>query len=134
MVKNLKIIIVISIPKNQSQVENIPTKIKLILFDLDIKARYGTFQEKRLFSFFCCQKIPDKSSNALSTVICSVICAESLRNAKTSNSLDSLSKAIKPLVTHMSKQDVSIRKINVNNVLIMCVKVNRKYQIQSPKL
>lgn len=44
-----------------------------------------------------------------------------IETAKESNSLDSFSKAVKPLVTHISKRGVSIRNKNMNDILIMCV-------------
>ena len=56
--------------------------------------------------------MPDKSSNVLSSIVYSAIGAESLIIAKASNNLESFSTAIKPLIGRMSRQGVSIGKIN----------------------
>ena len=58
--------------------------------------------------------MPDKSSNVPSSIVYSAIGAESLRiaRARASNNPKSFSTAIKPLITHMSRQGVSIGKIN----------------------
>ena len=54
----------------------------------------------------------DKSSNIPSSIVYPAIAAESLRIAGASNNLESFSTAIKPLIACMSKQGVSIGKIN----------------------
>ena len=54
----------------------------------------------------------DKSSNVPSSTVYSAIGAESLRIARASNNPESFSTAIKPLIDHMSRQGVSISKIN----------------------
>ena len=78
--------------------------------------------------------MPDKSSNVPSSILYLAIGAESLRNARASNNPESFSTAIKPLIAHMSRQGVSIGKINssilifFNNYhsdLIMFVKVSK---------
>ena len=56
--------------------------------------------------------MPDKSSNVPSSIVYSVIGSESLRIARASNNAESFSTAIKPLVAYMSRQGVSIEKIN----------------------
>ena len=57
-------------------------------------------------------RMPDKSSNVPSRIVYSAIGAESLRIARASNNPESFSTAIKPLIAHMSRQGVSIGKIN----------------------
>ena len=56
--------------------------------------------------------MPGKSNNVPSSLVYSDIGAESLRTARASNNLESFSTAIKPLIARMSKQGVSIGKIN----------------------
>ena len=56
--------------------------------------------------------MPDKSSNVPSSIVYSVIGAELLRIARASNNPESFSTAIKPLIARMSRQGVSIGKIN----------------------
>ena len=56
--------------------------------------------------------MPDKSSNVPSSIVYSAIGAESLRTARASNNPESFYTAIKPLIAHMSRQGVSIGKIN----------------------
>ena len=83
--------------------------------DLDIKIKDGKFHfgfsDKRLISFFNCQN-PDKSSNVPSSAVYSAIGAESLRIAGARSDPESFSTAIKPLIACMSRQKVSIAKIN----------------------
>ena len=54
----------------------------------------------------------DKSSNVPSSTVYYAIGAESLRIAGASNNPESFSTAIKPLIARMSRQGVSIGKIN----------------------
>ena len=56
--------------------------------------------------------MPDKSSNVLSSTVYSAFGAESLRIARASNNPESFSTTIKPLIARMSRQGVSIGKIN----------------------
>ena len=56
--------------------------------------------------------MPDKSSNVPSSIVYSVIAAESLRIASAGNNPESFSRALKPLIASMSKQGVSIGKIH----------------------
>ena len=56
--------------------------------------------------------MPDKSSNVPSSIVYSVIGTESSRIDKASNNAESFSTAIKPLIAYMSRQGVSIKKIN----------------------
>ena len=56
--------------------------------------------------------MPDKSSDITSIIVYSANGAESLRNARASNNPESFSTAIKPLIARMSKQGISIGKIN----------------------
>ena len=56
--------------------------------------------------------MPDKSSNIHSSTVYSAIGAELLRIPRASNNPESFSTAIKPLIARMSRQGVSIEKIN----------------------
>ena len=56
--------------------------------------------------------MPEKLSNVRSSIAYSAIVAESLRIAIASNNSESLPTAIKPLIARMSRQGVSIKKIN----------------------
>ena len=61
--------------------------------------------------------MPDKSSNVPSSIVYSVIAAESLRIASAGNNPESFSTALKPRIARMSRQEVSIGKIlDFNNV------------------
>ena len=84
--------------------------------DLNIKIKdgkfhFGLFDKRGSFSFFIV-RMPDKSSNAPSSIVYSAIGAELLRIARASNNPESFSAAIKPLIARMSRQGVSIGKIN----------------------
>ena len=84
--------------------------------DLDIKIKDGKFHfglfDKRDSFPFSIVRMPDKSSNTPSSIVYSAFGAESLRIARASNNSESLSTTIKPLIAHMSRQGVSIGKIN----------------------
>ena len=84
--------------------------------DLDIKIKNGKFHfglfDKRDWFPFSIVRMPDKSSNTPSSIGYSVTGAESLRIARASNNPESFSTLIKPLIARMSKQGVSIGKIN----------------------
>ena len=56
--------------------------------------------------------MPGKSSNVPSSIVYSATGAETLRIARASNNPESFYTAIKPLIARMSRQGVSIRKIN----------------------
>ena len=56
--------------------------------------------------------MPEKSSNVPSRIVYFAIGAESLRIARASNNPESFSTPIKPLIARMSRQRVSIGKIN----------------------
>ena len=56
--------------------------------------------------------MPDKSRNESSRIVYSAIGVESLRIARASDNPESFSTAIKPLIARMSRQGVSIGKIN----------------------
>ena len=56
--------------------------------------------------------MPDTSINVPSSIVYSVIGAESLRISRASNNPESFSTAIKPLVARMSRQEVSIGIMN----------------------
>ena len=56
--------------------------------------------------------MPGKSINTPSSIVCSRIGAELLRIARGSNNPEPFSIAIKPLTARMSRQGVSIAKIN----------------------
>ena len=84
--------------------------------DLNIKIKVGKFHfgffDKRDSFPFSIVRMPDKSSNVPSSIVYSAIGAESLRIARASNNPESFSTAIKPLIARMSRQGVSIGKIN----------------------
>ena len=85
--------------------------------DLNIKIKDGKFQfgllDKRDSFPFSIVRMPDKSSNVPSSIVYSAIGAESLRIAiASSNNPESFSTAIKPLTACMSREGVSIGKIN----------------------
>ena len=77
----------------------------------DKKLHFGLFDKRDSFPFSIV-RIPVMSSNVLFSIVYSVIGAESLRIAKASNNPESFSTAIKPLIARMSRQGVSIGKIN----------------------
>ena len=83
--------------------------------DLNIKIKDGKFHfglfDKRDSFLFSIVRMPDKSSNAPSTIVYSAIGAESLRIDRASNNPESFSTAIKPLIARMSRQGASIGKI-----------------------
>ena len=56
--------------------------------------------------------MPGKSSNVPFSIVYSAIGAESLRIARASNNPESLSTTIEPLIARVSRQGVSIGKIN----------------------
>ena len=84
--------------------------------DLDIKIKDGKFHvglfDKRDSFPFSIVRMPEKSRNVPSSIVYSVIGAESLRIARASNNAASLFTAIKPLIAQMNRQRVSIEKIN----------------------
>ena len=88
--------------------------------DLNIKIKDGKFHfglfDKRDSFPFSIVRMPDKSSNVSSSIVYSTIGAESLRIARASNNPESLSASTKPLIARMSRQCVSIGKIN-NSIL-----------------
>ena len=77
----------------------------------DWKFQFGLFDKRDSFPFSIV-RMPDKSSNVSSSIVYSTIGAESLRIARASNNPESFSTAIKPLIARMSRQGVSIGKIN----------------------
>ena len=84
--------------------------------DLNIKIKDGKFQfalfDKRDSFPFSIIRMSDKSINVSASIVYSAIGAESLRVARASNNPESFSTAIKPLIARMSRQWVSIGKIN----------------------
>ena len=58
-------------------------------------------------------RMPDHTSNVPSSIVYSAIGAESPRIARASNNAESFSAAIKPLIAHMIRQEVSIEKVNI---------------------
>ena len=84
--------------------------------DLNIKIKDGKFHfglfDKRDSFPFSIVRTPDKSSNVPSSIAYSAFGAESLRIAKARNNPESFSTAIKPLTASVSRQRVSIGKIN----------------------
>ena len=77
----------------------------------DAKFYFGLFSKRDSFPFSIV-RMPDKSSNALSSIVYSASGAELLRTARVSNNPESFSTAIKPLIACMSRQGVFIGKIN----------------------
>ena len=84
--------------------------------DLNIKIKDGKFHfglfDKRDSFPFSIVRMPGKSSNVPSNIVYSAIGTESLRSARASNNSESFSTAIKLLIARMSRQGVSIEKIN----------------------
>ena len=84
--------------------------------DLNIKIKDGKFHfglfDKRDSLTFSNVRMPDKSSNVPYSIVYSAFGAESLRIARASNNPESFSTEIKPLICHISRQGVSIGKIN----------------------
>ena len=84
--------------------------------NLNIKINDGKFHcglfDKRDSFPFSMVRMPDKSSNVPFSIVYSAIGAESLRIARASNNPESFSTAIKPLTARMSRQGVSIGKID----------------------
>ena len=78
---------------------------------MDGKFQVGLFDKRRLISFSIF-RIPDKSSNIPSNIVYPPVGAHSLGIGIASNNPDSMSTTIKPLITRMSRQGVSIEKIN----------------------
>ena len=81
----------------------------------DEKFQFGLFDKRNSFPFSIV-RMPGKSSNVPSSTVYSATGAESLRIATLSNNPESFSKATKPLIARMSRQVVSIGKIN-NSIL-----------------
>ena len=77
----------------------------------DAKFYFGLFSKRDSFPFSIV-RMPDKSSNALSSIVYSASGAELLRTARVSNNPESFSTAIKPLIACMSRQWLSNGKVN----------------------
>ena len=77
----------------------------------DGKLHFGLFDKRDSFAFSIA-RMPDKSSYAPSSIVYSAIGAQSLRIARANNNPEPFSKSIKPLIARMSRQGVSIGKIN----------------------
>ena len=75
------------------------------------KFQFSLFDKRDSFPFYIV-RMPDKSSNIPSSIVYSAIGAESLRSARASNNPESFSTASKPFIALMSRQGVSIGKIN----------------------
>ena len=82
----------------------------------DRKFHFGLFDKRDSFPFSIVRML-DKSSNVSSSIVYFAIGAESLRIARASNNPESFSTAIKPLIAHMSRQEVSIGKMNSSIVI-----------------
>ena len=84
--------------------------------DLNIKIKDGKFQfglfDKRDSFPFSTVRMLDKSSNVPSSTVYSAIGVDSLIIASASNNPESFSTAVKPIIARMSRQGVSIEKIN----------------------
>ena len=70
------------------------------------------FLIKEIPFLFLFLRIPDKLRNVPSSIVYSAIGAKSLRIARACNNPESLSTAIKPLIVCMSRQGLSIEKMN----------------------
>ena len=84
--------------------------------DLDIKIIdwkfvVGLFDKRGLVPFSIVRML-DKSSNVPSSIVYSAIGGELLKIVRASKNSESFSTAIKPLIARMSRQGVSIEKIN----------------------
>ena len=77
----------------------------------DGKFHFGLFDKKDSFPFSIV-RMPHKSSNIPSSMVYSVIGAESLRIAGVSNNPESFSTPIKPVIDRMSRHRVFIGKTN----------------------
>ena len=91
--------------KHEASVLNLDIKMK------DGKFHFGLFDKRDSFPVSIV-RMSDKSSNVPSSIVYSAIGAESLRIARASNNPESFSTSVKPLIAHMGRQGVSIRKIN----------------------
>ena len=69
--------------------------------------------------------MPDKSSNIPSSIVCSAIGAESLRNARASNNPELFSTAIKLLIARISQQGEVERLFE--SIVAMIVKIKQDY-------
>ena len=76
----------------------------------DCKFNLGLFDKRDSF-LFPIVRMPDMSSNVLSSIVYSAIGVESLRTVGASNKPESFSPAIKPFIARMSRHGVSIGKI-----------------------
>ena len=114
MVVNLKVVILIPILRNYSQIKKILINMRPVFWIQTLKD--GKFQfnffDKRSLLPFSIVRMPGKSSNVPSSTVYSAIGAESLRITRASNNPESFSTTIKPLIARMSRQGVSIEKIN----------------------
>ena len=72
---------------------------------------FGLFDQRDSFPFSVV-RMPDKPSNLPSSIVYSVIGAESLRTNRASNNPESFSTTIKPPTARMSRQEVKKKKIN----------------------
>ena len=82
--------------------------------DINIKGRKFHFGlcDKRDSISLSIVRMSDKSGNVPSSIVYSAIGAESLRIARASNNPESFYTAVKPLIAQISRQAVSIGKIN----------------------
>ena len=69
--------------------------------------------------------MPDKSSNIPSSIVCSAIGAESLRNARASNNPELFSTAIKLIIARISQQGEVERLFE--SIVAMIVKIKQDY-------
>ena len=103
-------------PEELQLVKENTDKHEASFLDLNIKIKYGKFHfglfDKRDSFPFSIVRIPDKSSNLPSSIVYSAIGAESLRIARASNNPELFSTAVRLLIACMSRQGVSIGKIN----------------------
>ena len=102
-------------------------------FDLNIKIKDGKFHfglfDKRDLYPFSIVRMPVKSNNVPSSIVCSAIGVESSRIVRASNNPESFSTAIKPLISRNSSILKFLTKIT--QILIIFVKVSKnRYKLQ----
>ena len=75
----------------------------------NVPFHFGLFDKRDSFPFSIV-RMPDKSSNVPSSIVYSAIGAESLRIARASNSPETFSTVIEPLIAHMRGRGYPLEK------------------------
>ena len=75
----------------------------------NVPFHFGLFDKRDSFPFSIV-RMPDKSSNLPSSIVYSAICAESLRIARASNSPETFSTVIEPLIARMRGRGYAFEK------------------------